>query len=164
MSLDPFKDSRDRTRRQEQQNGLDAAVVVGVSVEKHMVAIREVTSTGERVTEGRPTNAAVLVDDRGDIALPSEGDMVLVARFKGRTPIVVGTYYTQQSQIPGGADGERHIGGSDGVFIDGPFGVVPQTTDDVSDAPDGAIWYREDLAEYRGMEGGTKVSFDTTAV
>lgn len=166
MSLDPFKDSRDRTRRTKRNNGLDVAVVVGTSPENHMVAIREVTSTGDVVTETKPTNAAVVVDQKGDVNLPEEGDLVVVARFKSRVPIVLGTYYTQQKQIREAVAEERHIGSEDGegVFLHGPFGVVPKVSESVTGAPDGAVWYREDLGEYRGMENGTKVSFNTTAV
>lgn len=166
MSLDPFKDSRERTRRSERKNGLDVAVVVGRSTDSHMVAIREVTSTGEPVTETKPANAAVTIDQKGDVNLPEEGDLVVIARFKNRTPVVLGTYYTQPKQIREAAAEERHIGSEDGegVFLHGPFGVVPKVSESVTGAPDGSVWYREDLGEYRGMEDGTKVSFDTTAV
>lgn len=42
--------------------------------------------------------------------------------------------------------------------------VVRVVDSDPSDAVDGAIWYRSDLNEYRGMEDGAVVTFDTTAV
>jgi hypothetical protein len=166
MALDPFEDSRQRTNRSERQNGLDVAVVVGTSPENHMVAIREVTSTGDPITGSDPTNAAVVVDEKGDVNLPREGDLVVIARFKSRVPIVLGTYYTQQNQIRDASAQERHIGSEDGegVFLHGPFGVVPKLSESVTGAPDGAVWYRSDLDEYRGMENGTKVRFDTTAV
>jgi len=43
------------------------------------------------------------------------------------------------------------------------FGVPTKGTDPTN-ATDGDIWYRSDLDEYRGVEAGTTVSFDTTAV
>lgn len=40
--------------------------------------------------------------------------------------------------------------------------TVPKLSSDPNNPDDGSIWYRTDLDEYRGVEGGTTVSFDTT--
>jgi len=42
--------------------------------------------------------------------------------------------------------------------------TVPVLGSDPTGASDGDIWYRSDLDEYRGVENGTTVSFDTTTV
>lgn len=166
MALNPFEDSRQKTRRASRQQGLDVAKVVDVDEAAHMVLIRTMTKTGaEAQTDTSPTPAIVSVDERGDVSLPSVGDTVVVARFKSRNPVVLGTYYTRERDLREYEVGERHIGSDDGsVFIHGRFGVVPKVTEDPTDAPDGAIWYRDDLDEYRGREGGQTVRFDTTAV
>lgn len=100
MALNPFKDGRQKRKRVREQTGLDVGTVVAVSEENHMVAVVEATDTGDRRTDSNPTNASVAVNTRGDTDLPNVGEVVIMARFKARAPIVLGTYYTDKSQIP----------------------------------------------------------------
>lgn len=148
MTADPFQNARQESRRTQRHMGLDIGVVVGVSAANHMVAVREVTDTGERQTASPPTTAAVTTDQQGNVVLPSEGDLVVLARFRNRTPVVLGTFYAQKGEVPGGVQRRQ----------------TPQVSEDPSDPDDGTMWYRTDLDEYRGVEAGTVVSFNTTNV
>jgi len=49
-------------------------------------------------------------------------------------------------------------------FNDAPVVILPGRGTDPPAPADGSIWYRTDLDEYRGVENGNKVSFDTTQV
>lgn len=166
MSFNPFEDADEKTRRTEDREGLELATVVDApSDANHQVAIEVMTETGFLDTATRPTNASAVVPKRGDVAVPSEGDMVLVARLKSRKPVVVGTVYDDGNEVRDYGPDERHVGSDDGpTFVHGTFGVVPKVSSDPSGAVDGAVWYRTDLDEYRGVENGTTVSFNTTAV
>lgn len=167
MAQNPFKDSKRRLDRRNGDYALGVAKVVSSPDDAaHRVAIVPLTSTGRGETSTQPSSATVLVDQKGDISVPSEGDLVLFGRLKNRDHIVIGTIYSKESTIRDYHSEERHIGHEDGAgtFIHGPFGVQPRVTEDPEDAPDGSIWYREDIGEYRGMEDETKVKFDTTEV
>jgi len=50
------------------------------------------------------------------------------------------------------------------AFSQSPIVLLPLRDDDPTGIPDGSIWYRTDLDEYRGYENGTYVTFDTTQV
>lgn len=166
MSKNPFKDTQDAVKRQRGNFALGIAKVMFVPESSaHQIVIQPVTAT-EPGTETNPAPATVSVPQKGDIALPTEGDLVVFGRFKNRQNVVLGTLYSQKSSIREYRGDERHIGDDDGsgVFIHGPFGVVPKLDADPPAAPDGAVWYRTDLDEYRGVEGGTTVRFNTTTV
>lgn len=166
MTYNPFKDSSQKMRRRDGEYALSFAKVVSASSDSaHEVGIKPATTTGEVRTDTDPVPATVVVPQRGDVALPSVGDLVVVGALQNRMPIVLGTVYSKRSSIrPYDAD-DRHIGTDDGVtHLHGRFGVVPKRSDDPDDPDDGAIWYRTDISEYRGVEGGTTVSFDTTNV
>jgi hypothetical protein len=63
------------------------------------------------------------------------------------------------------AGGERvEVGSTPFLCTNASRFRVPDKDSDPADANDGDIWYRRDLNEYRGVEGGTTVSFDTTPV
>jgi len=75
--------------------------------------------------------AEVLVDQRGDVAIPAEGDRVLVGfRVNGR-PVVLGTRYGEGDDIPQYEAGERVIG-------------HPETDSYVRLANDGTIYVESD--------------------
>lgn len=163
MTGDPFQDARRADDRQRDMRGSDVGIVVAVSSDGHMVAYREVTDVGDRKVDGVPTQASVMVPKQGDFCLPEVGDLVLVTQFRNRTPMVVGTYYSSAEQIPDAAEDDRIVSASGGgVRLDGAYVGTPQRSSDPTDPPDGAIWYREDNDEYRGVENGTVVTFDTT--
>lgn len=163
MPPNPFTDSAEKSEEVRDAMGVGVGVVIGVSYESHMVGLRELTGTGGD-TSGTPTQAAVAVDESGDVSLPSVGDTVVFARFMNRQPVVIGPYYTTLGEIPDTDGSERVVSGSDSIRLSAPYVVDPKRTDDPSDAPDGARWYREDLDEYRGMQNGNIVRFDTTQV
>ena len=166
MALDPFENARNETAAQEQLRGLDVGVVVDTSPENHMVAVKEVTSTGQPMTETSPTSASVLVSQHGDIALPQKGDLVIVGRMTSDIAVVLGTFYSDKTEIRTASAESRHIGADDGdgTYLHGPFGVVPIRSEAVTGVPNGSVWYRDDIDEYRGMEDDTKVTFETTPV
>jgi hypothetical protein len=167
MALNPFEDSRQKVRDSTGEFSLGLArVTASPDDSNHRIGIRPVTQTGANETITNPTGADVLVSEFGDVNVPQRGDMVVFGRFENRNPVVLGTIYTQESAAREYDSTERHIGreSSAGLFLHGPFGVVPRRTEAPENPPDGAIWYREDLDEYRGVENGTKVSFDTTTV
>lgn len=176
MTLDPFKDSEERVRRREDSFALDFAKVVDSPPDaNHRVVVRVVTDIGEGGVElaGKPQPAFVTAATSGDISVPEEGDFVVVGYLRGRQMVVVGSAYTRLNRSPSYEVGERRIGNDSGsvrvrdsgvVAVDGPFGVVPKRTDDPSSPEDGSVWYRSDLDEYRGVENGNTVTFNTTTV
>lgn len=167
MARDPFEDSKQRVEREKGSFALGIGEVVASPDDTaHQVVIQPTTKTGEDSTVTRPSPATVMVSQKGDVCVPQEGDMVVFGRFKNRQNVVLGVLYSKQSKIRTYKSEERHIGSESGggTFIHGPFGVVPKRDEDPSDPVPGSVWYRTDLDEYRGVEGGTKVSFNTTAV
>lgn len=169
MGYIPTEDARERVQNERQRGtyGIYAATVVGSSGSSgHMIVVKPITSTGVQETSTDPTSATVLTTTKGDIEQPKEGDVVALAPIRGKEkPIVIGTLYTGESGIRRYEAGERHVGRDDhGTYLHGSFATAPKRTDDPSDPPDGAVWYREDIDEYRGVENGTIVTFNTTAV
>jgi hypothetical protein len=57
-----------------------------------------------------PTVAEILVDLRGDVCVPTEGDWVLVAYRTNGRPVVLGTRYGDNDNIPEFEPGERVVG------------------------------------------------------
>lgn len=166
MSQDPFKDSREREKRNRGNFALGVARVVDVPDDAgHQIVIQQLTKT-DSSTDTKPEPSTVMVPQKGDVALPKEGDLVVFGRFMNRGIIILGTIYSQQSSIRSYDAESRHIGSdsSTGLFLHGPFGVVPVVDEAPEEPPRAAVWYRSDLDEYRGMEDGTKVRFDTTPV
>lgn len=161
MAKNPFKDSTRKTRRSTDNAFLDLGVVKQVDADATHTVLVEILSTGG---DSGPVVAAATVSQQGDISVPDVGSLVVIGRVKGRRPIVLGVLYTTEDDIPEYLVGERHIGGEAGTFISGPFVRAPSVSSDPDSPPDGAIWYREDLDEYRGVEGGSVVSFSTAAV
>lgn len=159
MASNPFVDNEQKSRRHSDDFALDLARVKRVEDDDDHQAVVEIVSTD---TEA-PAKLPATVSHTGDVALPSEGDMVVVGYARGQKPVVIGTVYTRQDNPQYGAD-ERHVHGDGGVFLVGPFAAAPKVDSDPASPPDGAVWYRTDLNEYRGVENGTTVSFDTTAV
>jgi hypothetical protein len=147
MALNPFEDARQADQRRRGEYSLAVARVVGVdSAAKHRVAVRPVTSAGGGRTITSPTSATVLVGQRGDIALPDVGDLVIIGRFENREDVVLGTFYSKESDIRDHETDERHIGADDGsTWLHGRYAVPPRLTEHPSDPADGAVWYRSDL-------------------
>lgn len=160
MARNPFEDSARKAESVRDSYAFDLGVVRRVEDDDSHMAVVEVVSSGSEAPERLP----VMVTAQGDISLPSRGDMVVIGYARGRKPFVLGTIYTRQTAPTDYESGERVLSGSAGVFLEGPFGVVPIVSEAPDAPPDGSVWYRDDLDEYRGMEGGTKVRFDTTAV
>lgn len=110
MPANPFTAAKQKTDRSERQQGLDIAVVTDVFPEDHMVSFREVTAAADPLTEGTPDKASVSVAKSGDAGLPAVGEVVVLARFKNRLPVVLGTYYTEKGDAPTFTDLERIVG------------------------------------------------------
>lgn len=111
MASDPFTNARQGDEQVRNQLGFDIGKVIAVSPENHMVAVEDAThSGGAGETRGTPTSAAVPVGNKGDVTLPSVGDMVMIARFRNNKAVVLSTYYTQQPDIPTAEEGERVVG------------------------------------------------------
>lgn len=54
---------------------------------------------------------------------------------------------------------------SNGTWVlEGAPIVLPQLASDPTSPSNGEIWYRSDTDEYRAQQGGSTVTFDTTAV
>jgi hypothetical protein len=167
MTANPFRDATEKADRVAEVNPIGVAEVANVADDAgHVITIEPLTKVIDQttVTDGEP--ADVLVRQRGDVALPNEGDIVVYSHFDDGTVVVLGTLYGYRDEVRAYAADERHVGSDDGagVFLHGPFASAPRVSDDPDDAPDGAVWYRDDLDEYRGVESGTTVTFDTTNV
>lgn len=168
MAQDPFRNTRERERRRQGEYSLGLARVVSVPDSAgHQIAIQPLTQTGpQEETSTKPSSASVMVAERGDIALPSVGDLVVFGRFANRRNVVLGAVYSDQTAVRDHSSEERHIGsdGGRGVFFHGDVIVPPRLDEAPQQPPDGSVWYRTDLGEFRGVEDGTRVSFDTTPV
>jgi hypothetical protein len=167
MARNPFKDNSQKDQRTSGVFSLGVGEVTNVPDNNaHQIGVRPLTKTGDGQNITKPTGMTVAVSQKGDIAVPNKGDLVVFGRIKNRKNIVLGVLYSQESNIRDYDSQERHIGSesNSGTFIHGPFGVVPKIDEAPSAPPDGSVWYRSDLGEYRGMEDGTKVRFNTTAI
>lgn len=149
MARNPFKDSKQKDRRDQRRVGLDVGVVTSVSPENHLVGVRPLTKTRGGETETKPTNASIVVDQQGDVNLPSSGDLVVIARFKNRKPILLGTYYTQKDEIPNSNVGDR-------ILSNGP------QTANITIKEDGSIHLDSDWGGV--YAGNTHVTEDGVAV
>lgn len=167
MTQNPFRDSRQRVQRQQGQFALGVGRVMQVpDASAHEVVVKPLTSTGAEQTESAQDAAVVLVAAKGDIALPSVDDLVVFGKLESSDKIILGTLYSRASSIREYAADERHVGREAGgeTVLHGSAMVAPTRTEDPADATDGALWYRTDLDEYRGVENGNTVRFDTTQV
>jgi hypothetical protein len=166
MTANPFSDAKQRVDRQSGEFALQLARVIDVpSDATHQVLVESMTKTSER-TVAKPTPATVITAATGDISLPKAEDVVILGKLPNGQDVVLGSVYWKNSVVRDYDAAERHIGRDDGggVWLHGPFAAAPKRTDDPTDAPNGAVWYRDDLDEYRGQRDGNTVSFDTTQV
>lgn len=167
MTANPFRDSTRKVRRQRGEFALGVAEVKSVDADRsHTVLVQPLTTAASNKTLTDAEPADVLVSQNGDVSLPAEGDLVVYGHLNDEDIVVLDTLYGYRDQVREYAVDERHLGQDDGggVFLHGPFAAAPSVEQDPSDPPDGAVWYRSDLAEYRGQESGTTVTFDTTDV
>lgn len=115
MAQNPFKDNQQTADRRRGEYSLGIGRVVSVPDDAdHQVAIQPVTQTADGTNVTRPETATVMVTRKPDIALPSEGDLVVFGRFKNRQHIILGTIYSQQSKINSYESGERVVSNADG--------------------------------------------------
>lgn len=137
----------------------------------HSVVIRLLAAERDTTQMAAP----VTVDVRNDVSLPSVDDIVVLLYTKGGKPIVVGTLYARQDAVPENSATIRRLGHPTGdghvdihedgqTTIHGQYTRPPVRDTDPDGPEDGAMWYRSDLDEYRGVENNTVVSFDTTDV
>lgn len=164
MTQNPFETTRKESKRRADDFALGFARVLEVPDDSaHQVVLKPLTRTTE-ATETDPQSATVSVVQKGDVALPQEGDVVVYGRITSEKIVVLDVVYSRYSDIRDYDHRERHIGAEsgEGVFLHGPFGVVPKVTEDATDAADGAVWYRTDIDEFRGKQDGTVVEFGTS--
>jgi hypothetical protein len=110
MTADPFKDANRKDDKRTQIEGLEIAQVVGVpDTQDHNVVVRA-ASVQDGSTASTPETATVVASTSGDVSLPTEGDLVLVARTIGNTAVVVGTVYGAAEDVPTYTPGDRIIG------------------------------------------------------
>lgn len=76
--------------------------VLGDDVGHHVEVAPDLFSTS--------MTAEVLTTQAGDIYLPTEGDTVVVGYRTDDTPVVLGSHYPQEYQLPEFKPGERRIG------------------------------------------------------
>lgn len=147
MALNPFEDARQADQRREGEYSLAVARVTQIdAAAKHRVAVQPVTSVGGGQTLTAPTSATVLVSQLGDIALPEVGDLVIIGRFENREDVVLGTFYSKESDIRDHDTDERHVGDDEGTtWLHGEYAVPPRRDTHPSAPADGAVWYRTDL-------------------
>lgn len=111
----------------------------------------------------------VLVSDTQDVHQLKQGDVVIVLVGEAGEEIIVGTL-NQNKDIE---YGDRVIGNSRNdstititrsgeIELNAPFVYVPRVSEDPENAEDGAVWYNETTNEYKGVEDGSTVVFDTT--
>jgi len=86
----------------------------GGNINEQIIAFEEATVftvieiTNDDIQEPEP--AEVVVPQNGDVCLPTEGDTVMVGYRRNGRPLVVGTQYTDSTDIPPFEEGERVIG------------------------------------------------------
>lgn len=168
MGYLPSQNARQRQERSRRRGtyALVQAVVVDVPGDGgHGIVVRPVTDVGDEKKLGKPRIVDVITPSTGEISLPRKGDMVLMGSVRGKErPVAIGAVYAAQDDITSYDSGDRVIGADSAVRLEGDLATVPSRTDDPEDAPEPSIWYREDLGEYRAVEDGNVVTFDTTTV
>ena len=92
-------------RREEREYAFYFAQVTSVNREAHVAICRQLGA--EEESFGR----SVLVETKGDVSLPSVGDVVAVMRGEGEREVIVGTIY--EDEPPETDPGDRRIGHRD---------------------------------------------------
>lgn len=166
MTANPFENAKQTVERNLNTFSLILARVADVPDNvTHQAKITPMTETAGGATITQSLTASVAVPQKGDIVLPKNGDIVIVGRLQNRQPVILAVLYAAEDDVRDYSRDERHIADDDiGVYIHGRYMTPPSRTDDPNTPPSSAIWYRSDLNEYRGVEGGQIVSFDTTDV
>jgi hypothetical protein len=149
MTVNPYKHSTQTAKRFDGRFSLDIARVTEVADDAaHQVQIEILSpDTGDDL-QGGPIPATVSVQQSGDIAIPSVGDVVIVGRFRNRRPVVLGTVYTRQTTLDQYQSGERTIG-------------HPPTDAQIQIAEDGTINIDSDGGNSVFINGNTPVFTDT---
>lgn len=111
MSLNPNEESLTESGDRYDTVGFESAEVVtapthvsGDNVGHHVEVIPD------KLDE--PVTADVRVDQSGDVAIPTEGERVIIGYRTNSRPIVLGTRYSLSDDIPEFEPGERVIGHS----------------------------------------------------
>lgn len=117
MAYDPFEDARQRSDRAEDSYAFDLAKIVAApDGANHQVVVKVVTEVSEGNVElgGTPMPAFVTAATNGDVAVPEEGDFVVIGYLRGRRPVVIGAAYTEFNRAPDYSTGQRTIGNESG--------------------------------------------------
>lgn len=117
MTYDPFKNAREEVQRRQGQYSLGMATVERVPQNaRHVVVISPLSSSMDGVEAG-PVPAEVAVEQIGDIAAPSEGDLVIFGKFDNDRIIVLASVYSDGDEVRDYTAGDRHLGLSDHPFF-----------------------------------------------
>lgn len=79
--------------------------------------------------EGTTETATVLTPRSGDVALPSEGDDVLIGETKSGITVVLGHLYVGDGELPSNYDGDRIITADNDVILGDEGNAVGAVTD-----------------------------------
>lgn len=101
------EDERERQRKKKDRGGLELAVVDTVRDNaNHQVRCRVLSP---REQSNGPLTATVLVNMQGDVGVPREGDLVVLATNVHERPVVIGTLYSRGEAMPSYDSEERLI-------------------------------------------------------
>lgn len=131
--VNPFADAKKQARSTAEAAALDFCEVVEVQSNAGHTA--RVSIKGDR---GNSRVVSAIVPTDGDVSVPQKGDIVAVGYAKGNKPVVLGTVYTADDDIPQYEAGERVLGApgtsaqikfnADGsIDIDGADGAAIRT-------------------------------------
>jgi hypothetical protein len=172
MPTNPFTAAERVAERRAQETMMDIARVQQVADNAaHGVIVSVVGVEGSQTPFAARVTAPVI----GEIGLPKRDDLVLVAYAGGRTPLVIGAVPTEENALPAYVSGERRVANQSGsaTLTLGAGGTItlsangarwPHRASDPSptDVDDGTTWYNTTDDAFRGVEGGSVVTFSTS--
>jgi len=172
MSQNPFRAADESAAQAASEMGLDVGTIEEVADDAaHGVRVSVADPSGKQP----PFAARVLTDVLGDVNVPSVGDVVVIGQVKNGVPFVIGVLPTEEDSFPQYNADERIVARQDGtasvalrdddvVRTNGAGARWPQRSTDpsASAVPDGTTWYNTTDDEFRGVKGGTVVTFSTS--
>lgn len=115
MTYDPFKDARQTAERKQGRYSLGLARVADAPDNSdHVVIISPVSDSG--IESSGPVPAEVAVENIGEVAIPSEGDLVVFGKFGNERAIVLQSVYSGDDSVREYQSGDRIIGNENGYI------------------------------------------------
>lgn len=110
MAYDPFENAREEVGRRQGRFSLALGrVSYAPDNSEHIVIVEPLSDAGPSGESG-PVPAEVGTTSLGDIAVPTQGDLVIFGRFNNGRIIVLQSIYSSDDEVRDYTSDQRHIG------------------------------------------------------